>query len=396
MTRPLVLLSEIAEQPALWRTLLGRKQELQTWWDSIEPARQHNSFMAVGEGSSYNAARLAFLFWQLWGLPIDGFSLRPWEMEGAVRTGAQHQQQNSVASFLGDLFYVPVSQSGKTGSLLKAFAQLEKDAATLGLLWPVPGLFLSNNPSPPKALCQSLFHLNAGQEQAIAATKTMTGCLLSLLILGLAHPKVRNTPAAQAKQTLLLQLANTLDVYLADGQWQALLSPVAEALASSTDCHPALVLISNGPLTWSLAEGALKLTETTREPVLYHHSENFKHGPKAMLSGSPLHPQPPCVLYIVPPNPEQAEALFQDAHEHFSEYQAITNPDLKPKRLWLRFENSPALPNATWQAEPQGLLPAANGEVEASFTALLGFQLLGLLVASQLGLDASGLQKAVE
>jgi glucosamine 6-phosphate synthetase-like amidotransferase/phosphosugar isomerase protein len=392
MTRPLVLLSEIAEQPALWRTLLSRKHELQTWWDDLEPSGHSNGFMAVGEGSSYNAARLAFLFWQLWGLPVHGFSLRPWEMEGAVRTSAQHKQQEQ---FLSDLLYLPVSQSGKTGSLLKAFAQLEKEAQTLGFTWPVKGLFLSNNPTPPQPLCHGLFHLNAGQEQAIAATKTMTGCLFMLLLLGLAHPAVRHKPSTREKEVALLQLAQTLEVYLA-GTWQSSLAPVAEALASSTDCHPALVLISNGALTWSLAEGALKLTETTREPVLYHHSENFKHGPKAMLSGSPLHPQPPCVLYIVPPNPEQAEALFQDAHEHFSEYQAITNPDLKPKRLWLRFENSPPLPHPAWQAEPQGLLPAATGSVEASFIALVGFQLLGLLVANQLGLDASGLQKAVE
>lgn len=386
---PLISLPELLDQPRVWRQQVALA-------DTLTPALPHwpypgQQWIGLGEGSSFNALRLAFYQWQRWLPQVSVRAWRPWELEEALL---------STPEVVGDnLLWLPVSQSARTASLLASWQQLQRH---LGYTHPnataLPGVFFTNTDAAnPPTLCQHTWHLQAGPEQAIAATKTFTGTLVAMWLLA-AHQahRLQLWDAQRLRQTQddVRRLADRAEPWLYALTQDPLLHTLGTELAGMAIYHPTVVLLSNGPLVWGLAECALKLMETSRQPVIYHHSENFKHGPKAMMSGHPMRDEPPCMVYVVPTKPRHANALFADVHQHFT-HLPQGGRVTPPKRLWIGFANSPPLPEA-WQQEPYWRLPAAHKTRHGLLLAVLAFQALGYHIATTLGLGAEGLNKAVE
>jgi glucosamine 6-phosphate synthetase-like amidotransferase/phosphosugar isomerase protein len=383
---PLIRLDEIEQQPSLWRTLLATHQTVLgavPVWD-----KHYQRVVGVGEGSSFNAFRLAQYQWQLWHPQVSASCLRPWELEVQLPLASTDRWHHS--------FWVPMTQSAKTASLMTAWQQLRQVIAPLSSL---PDGLLVTNTALPSEDWQSkwtshAWHLNAGPEQAIAATKTFTGSLMALWLLGVEQARKSHkwdAPRAQRVLDDLSRLADESETWLTTASNNEPLTVMSQALSGVSDYHPAVVILSTGPLVWSLAEAALKLTETTRQPVLYHHTENFKHGPKAMMTGHPLRHDPPCLVYVVPPNEKDASILYGDAVAH----EAALDYPVRPKRLWIRFENSLPLPE-TFHTEPTIILPPAHNTRASLLLLTLCFQYIGYLISQALDLSAHGLQKAVE
>lgn len=387
--QPLVVWEEIAGQPTAWRQLLQRSPAIRELALALLSEASPKEWTLIGEGSSFHAGRLALQLWRYDGLTVPTQMYRPWEVDQLLATSPNHLWDKTA--------WLAVTQSARTGSLLSTWASLRN---TLGLAPDelLSGLLVTNNPQPEEKFCSHQLCLDLPNEQAIAATQTMTGTLLALWLLGL-HLGLATGAVANSRYEATLacwrQLADTVEMLLARPDLRESLQPLSQAVAGGTHTHPALVLISAGALTWALPEAALKLQETTRQPVLYYHSETFKHGPVAMLSGSPLQPVAPSVLYIVPPKPDAAALVFKDAEQHMAPYENVQQESARPRRLWLRFNNSPSIPEC-WQHEACFTLPAAKSWPEATVLTLIGIQLLGLQVANELGLDSLGLKKAVE
>jgi fructoselysine-6-P-deglycase FrlB-like protein len=396
----LIRFDEITQQASLWRRLLERLP--QGWLTRTLAWPPNTLVVAVAEGSSYNAARLAFFDWARWGVPFRTLVLRPWELEQSIRNEAPWLSSP-------DTVYLPVTQSGRTRSLLTAFETLQQFRVEQRLAKlttdPIQGLLLTNNPSPPTPLCTQTFCLDAGPEEAIAATKSMTGTLLALWLMGLGCLEDQQTRLAKGCDSATFgdafdrfskSVEDWLEPFVSEALFHETLAPVGEGIAGSAEFHPALAILSRGPLTWALAEVSLKLMETTRQPVMYYHSENFKHGPKAMLSGSPVHPRPPCLLYMVPPDLAEATLLLADCRDHMQQFESLPETVRRPKRLWVTFEGGVYPPDrAEWANDPCWVLPKPLFESHATLLLLVGAQLLGLYVAERLGLCSHGLSKAV-
>jgi glucosamine 6-phosphate synthetase-like amidotransferase/phosphosugar isomerase protein len=395
---PLIAWDDMLVQATLWRTLLERYHSAMPDLPSWQLTHGAPWVIGVGEGSSFNAFRLAHYQWQRWHPKLRVTALRPWELQTQLRLWEPRQLEQGL--------WLPISQSARTASLREAWQALSRSRRNP--LLPLAGVLMTNglpddvaafHASPTKG-CSHTWHLQAGTESAIAATKTFTATLLSLWLLGLHQARLE---ADWPKQRFVVieerlhQLADAVEAWLpAEATPSAQLAPLVNALAGVDEYHPTVVLLSNGPLVWGLAEAALKLTETTRQPVLYHHSENFKHGPKAMISGHPTRQEAPCMVYVVPHTLPEAERLFKDAALHFSEVEGLKGQGAAyPKRLWLRFANSAPLPEA-YQGEPCMTMPPVSKTREALLLMIVAFQLLGYHIAQSLGLQAGGLSKAVD
>jgi glucosamine 6-phosphate synthetase-like amidotransferase/phosphosugar isomerase protein len=395
---PLIAWDDMLIQPTLWRQLLQRYHTEMLGLPSWHLTHGAPWVIGVGEGSSFNAFRLAQYQWHRWHPKLRVTSLRPWELQTQLTLWEPRQLEQGL--------WLPISQSARTASLREAWQQLSRSRRNP--LLPLGGILLTNgqdediasfHASPYKG-CSHTWHLQAGTEPAIAATKTFTGTLLSLWLLGLHQARLGDDWPKQRFAVIedrLLALADAVEAWLPrQAHPDVGTLALVEALAGVVEYHPTVILLSNGPLVWGLAEAALKLTETTRQPVLYHHSENFKHGPKAMMSGHPTRQEAPCMVYVVPHTLPEAERLFSDAAQHFSEVEALKGQGAAyPKRLWLRFANSAPLP-AAYATEPCMILPAVGKTREALLLMIVAFQVLGYHIAKQLHLQADGLSKAVE
>ncbi|MBE9030022.1 SIS domain-containing protein [filamentous cyanobacterium LEGE 11480] len=126
---------------------------------------------------------------------------------------------------------------------------------------------------------------HAGEEKAVAATKTFLGQLLLLLRVALAwHDRAnRNVPQTIVLQSKIAQIPQQIQTTL--NQTEVACQQVAQKLVAADR----LILLGSGINTAIALEGALKLKET-----VYLHAEglssgDFMHGPIAIIeSGFPV------------------------------------------------------------------------------------------------------------
>jgi glucosamine 6-phosphate synthetase-like amidotransferase/phosphosugar isomerase protein len=218
-------------------------------------------------GTSRHAALVARFWWQQWlDLPIGVEDASDWQPTGI---GANH------------LVYL-LSQSGQTRDVMDVAAACQ--AATL---W---GMTNGNQTALHQATCYML-KTPAGEEKAVAATKTFLSQLLLLLRLGMSLAE-RSLDLA----TIPAQIQTTLTI--ADRACQT----VAAKLAQSSR----VILLGAGINAPIALEGALKLKETA-----YLHAEglasgDFMHGPIAIIE-----PGFPVITIAIPDDPNYAKTIAQ-------------------------------------------------------------------------------------
>lgn len=260
------MLKEIFEQPKVLREgLEGRLLESGVDLEANFDAKGIKGVTYVACGTSYHAALVgSYYSWQLAKLPADA----------VVASEFRYFLQSGMD--LRDRLFVFLSQSGETADTLAALRRLKAlypDVKILGITNVVASsLYRESSP----------VLIRAGMEIGVAATKTFTAQLLTLLLLnlkiGLERGMVSPGEYSCLKdklETLPSVMDETLETY-------ERVFNVADRFVNSKG-----MLYLGRNLLYPIAlEGALKLKE-----ISYIHAEGYpagemKHGPIALIDDS--------------------------------------------------------------------------------------------------------------
>lgn len=163
-----------------------------------------------------------------------------------------------------DVLLVAVSQSG-AGPDITAVVEAARSAGAATVA-------LTNEPgSPLAAAAELVLHLRAGEERAVAATKTYVASLA--VVAGLVGRLAGSAPWASALERLPGELASALE---AAGVWVR--GPGAACVAALAASDEALV-VSRGHNFATALEVALKLKETGRIFADGYSTADLLHGP---------------------------------------------------------------------------------------------------------------------
>jgi glucosamine 6-phosphate synthetase-like amidotransferase/phosphosugar isomerase protein len=189
-----------------------------------------------------------------------------------------------------------ISQSGFTADVLAA-AQAERSRALPPHLQPHLLGLTNGSATPLEDLVDTLIQTPAGEEQAVAATKTFLAQLIVLLRMALHWGEV-HSPQAAVLQPALAQIPDQIQTIL--DQSIAQVQKVAQIVAAADH----LILLGRGINAPIAQEGALKLKETC-----YLHAEgfaagDFMHGPIALVE-----PGLPVIVIALPNSPTYAAVM---------------------------------------------------------------------------------------
>ena len=286
------LKNEISEQPAVLERLRKTQGEAAVEIASTVKKRQVKSVFIAARGSSDNAA--------LYGKYLWGFLNR---LPVGLATPSLFTIYRTPPRLEGSLV-VGISQSGESPDIVSVV----KEGRRQGNLT----LAITNEPSSPLAAeAELLLETGAGEERAVAATKTYTTQLAAIALLGAAAADAPDLFAALDRVPDLVKEALDLDDAI---------RVAAQRYRYMSQC----VVLGRGFNYATAYEWSLKLKEMTYVVAEPYSSADFRHGPVAIVSdGFP-------VLAVLP-----AGAVFEDgmrlletlATEHRAELLVLSNDD---------------------------------------------------------------------
>lgn len=235
---------------------------------------------------------------------------------------------------------IAVSQSGRTPEILSTLQRMQAEGAA--------GLAITNDGASPLArAAQAALALEAGEERAVPATKTVTATMMAFALVA----------AALGTAPFTREQAAELPAWVA----AALDDPEpAEALAAQLADATRLIVVGRGLLYSAALETALKVRETTRITAEGFSAADLRHGPIAVVE--PGYP----VLALRAPGPAFADMadLVDDLRHRGADVALISE------------EDGAALPLP--RGLPEGLAP---------IVAVVRAQQLALALARRRGLD---------
>ena len=274
------LRDEILEQPVVAAWLLGPGRAA---IDSIADAiagrianRELDTVVIAARGSSDHAAVYAqYLFGARLRLPV------------ALATPSLTSLYG-VELRLDRSLVIGISQSGRSPDIVGAIAAARRQAA--------PTIAITNSPISDLAIAaEHVIDLGAGEELAVAATKTYTAELLSVaLLVGAIEARLGRTSDATDPEPALASIPEAIaDALGTEAQ--------AEAVAIHLAGHDRLVVVGRGFEYATARELALKLKELAQVAADPYSAADFLHGPLALVSaGFPL-------IAIAPSGPTAAD-----------------------------------------------------------------------------------------
>jgi glucosamine--fructose-6-phosphate aminotransferase (isomerizing) len=242
---------EIAEQPARWQDALAQAGDQLRAVRSRIRSRPPRSVLFVARGTSDHAALYA------------GYLVQT-----ALRVPAASASPSVVTLYGGapdlrDVLVVAVSQSGGSPDLV-AFLEMARDRGA-------ETLTLTNNASSALAgISDETIDILAGEETAVAATKSYTGELLALAALFADDDTAAQLPG----------LPELGDQVLANATGRV------EELAARYRYASRVMTAARGYSSASAREAALKLVETSYVSAHGMSSADLLHGPVALLDQS--------------------------------------------------------------------------------------------------------------
>jgi glucosamine--fructose-6-phosphate aminotransferase (isomerizing) len=241
--------AEVAEQPAVFDSLVAGRGDLVDV-ASLIAARKPRFALLAARGSSDHAALYAkYLIEVLLQLPAGLVSPSTTTLYGARPD-------------FTDVLYLSVSQSGGSPDLVAATEAARAQGALT--------VAVTNTPSSPLSDAAELsVDIGAGEELAVAATKTYTATLLSLYLLVDA---IRGGSATAVRG--IGELAST-----------ALAEPVEDAVERFRDIERVLTT-GRGYSSATAAEAALKLAETSYLAARAYSGADLLHGPVAAVDSN--------------------------------------------------------------------------------------------------------------
>ena len=252
-----ILESEIHEQPAALERLLAAESDNAARLGRELIRRDVTYLVIAARGTSDNAARYAqYLFGAYQRLPV------------ALATPALYTLYASPPKMDGALV-IGISQSGRSPDIVSVIQA--------GRAQGRPTLAITNTPDSPLArAAEYVLPIHAGDERAVAATKTYTTSLAALALLSTAL--ARDEP----RRAELERLPGLMRQALTD------LAPLLPRVERYTYIEHSAV-IGRGFNYATAFEIALKVKELTRVVTEPYSSADFLHGPISMVtSGFPL------------------------------------------------------------------------------------------------------------
>jgi glucosamine--fructose-6-phosphate aminotransferase (isomerizing) len=251
------LYQEIHEQPAVLQRVLDQE------WATVqrlaaEIHRRAVSYVVIaGRGTSDNAGRYAnYLLGALNGLPV------------ALATPSLHTIYRQPPRLDGALV-LGISQSGKSPDIVSVLADAQRQGALTAAITNFADSDLA-------AHADFVLPLHAGEERSVAATKTYTGELMMIAMLGVALADDQARLAAL--HSVPAAVAQVLTA-----------APLVAQAAERYRYMQACVVIGRGYNYASTFELALKLKELTYTIVEPYSSADFLHGPLALIeNGFPV------------------------------------------------------------------------------------------------------------
>ncbi len=248
----MTLHSEIFEQPGILGDLLQeQRQTAERVADAIRQA-QPTFLLLAARGTSDNAARYATYLWGAQNhLPVAlatpslfTYYQRPPRLQGALVIG--------------------ISQSGQSPDIVAVVREGHRQGC--------PTIAITNAPHSPLAdAADIVFDLQAGQEEAIAATKTYTAELMAMAMISAALQQDQEQPWQQlARVPAWVQEMLQLDAQIAT---------LVERYRYMRHC----VVVGRGFNYATAFEWALKLKELTYVVAEPYSSADLLHGPIAMI-----------------------------------------------------------------------------------------------------------------
>ncbi|WP_123622002.1 glutamine--fructose-6-phosphate transaminase (isomerizing) [Halorubrum sp. CSM-61] len=257
------MLKEIYEQPtALRQSIRGRSDPLEGRVELEELADDAfdgiESVHLVAMGTSYHAALYAQTLLADRGIPAQTF------LSGEYGSSPPPTDDRTLV--------IAVTQSGETADTLSAVRSIQGTGARTLAVTNVVGSTITRE-------CEDTVYIRAGPEIGVAATKSFSSQVATLLLLSerLSHDITGGTPRATA------ELLEALSV-LPDDVQRILDESAAKDVAAEYHDSDSYFFIGRGVGHPVSLEGALKFKEIT-----YDHAEGFsaaelKHGPLALVT----------------------------------------------------------------------------------------------------------------
>ena len=252
-----ILQEEIRQQPQVLMTLLDRETENVLRIAAELRARSVKYVIVAARGTSDNAARYGqYLFGAYNRLPVGLATPSLYSIYGQPPR-------------LEDSLVIGISQSGQSPDIVAVLEEGQRQG--------VPTLAVTNDPRSPLAEHSDyVIPVHAGEERAVAATKTYTAQLMALALLSCGLD-----PDPERLETLR-QVPLTVERVL-DGE-----AAIAEAVERYRYLETCVVL-GRGYNYATAFEIALKLKELNHLIAEPYSSADFMHGPIAVIgTGFPV------------------------------------------------------------------------------------------------------------
>jgi len=266
-----ILSQEIYQQPEIFQRFLATQRDIVS--QIAQKILDHNitHIIIAARGTSDNAARYAqYLFGANNRIPV------------ALATPSLYTLYQEPPTVQGALV-IGISQSGRSPDIVSVIETSRQQGQ--------PTLAITNDPESPLAqAAEWIIDLQAGEEKAVAATKTYTTSLAALALLSASLSGGREKISELAKVPLWMQSALSLtaeNIHLIDRYTYITRSAV----------------IGRGYNYSTAFESALKIKELTRIVTEPYSSADFLHGPISVLEAGFRFP----LLVIAPSGKTQTD-----------------------------------------------------------------------------------------
>ncbi len=249
----MTLHSEIFEQPERLTSLLEKQKQTTLQIAKAIAARNVQYVFLAARGTSDNAGRYANYLWGAHnGLPL------------ALATPSLFTYYQSPPR-LKNALVVGVSQSGQSPDIVSVLEEGRKQECLT--------LAITNLPDSPLArAAEYVLDIQAGEEKAVAATKTYTAELMSIAMISAALNDSEERWRELTSVAKWTEQALTLDQSIAQ---------MTQRYRYMSQC----VVLGRGFNYATAFEWALKLKELTYLIAEPYSSADFQHGPIAMVEG---------------------------------------------------------------------------------------------------------------
>jgi glutamine---fructose-6-phosphate transaminase (isomerizing) len=244
---------EIREQPAVLARLVAEGRQPARELAAEIRRREVRHVVIAARGTSDNAGRYAqYLLGAMNGLPVG------------LATPSLYTIYGAPPAIGTSTMVVGISQSGRSPDIVAVVAEARRQGALTTAITNAPGSDLADS-------AEFVIDLRAGDERAVAATKTYTAELAAIALV---------SAALRDDQEMFAALEAASDHVAATIEMNADIDRVAERYCYMTSC----VTIGRGFNYATAFELSLKLKEMTYTLVAPYSSADFLHGPLALIA----------------------------------------------------------------------------------------------------------------